>query len=106
MDNKDLFTLSMLVGPCPERGNGRLQPVADGEQTNFLCATCGKCWHPELEWVSRVNPQTCPGCPSSAVCLGARRAYGERVPDLVWQPTTGRTGCRIPRRRRHRPSWA
>lgn len=80
---QDLCTLNLLVGPCPECGNGRLQAVSDGERANFLCTTCGNCWHPELEWVERVNPATCAGCPSRAICLGARRAYGERVPQPV-----------------------
>lgn len=79
----NLRSLSLLVGPCPECGNGRLQTVHDGEATNFLCLACGNCWHPELEWVNRVNPATCPGCPSSAICEGARRTYGQRVADPV-----------------------
>ena len=43
--------LSLLVGPCLECGDGRLEPVFDGELSNFLCRNCGACWHPELEWV-------------------------------------------------------
>jgi hypothetical protein len=81
--SENLDTLSLLVGPCPECGNGLLQPVHDGERTNFLCPACGNCWHAELDWVNRVNPATCAGCPSRETCLGARRAYGERLPDLV-----------------------
>ena len=77
---QNLRSLSLLVGPCPECGHGRLRPVSDGERTNFLCERCGSCWHPELAWVNRVNPETCPGCPWRDVCLTARRAYGERTP--------------------------
>ena len=80
---QNLYTLSLLVGPCPDCGNGRLQAVSDGEAANFLCSTCGNCWHPELDWVQRVNPATCPGCPARAKCLDARRPYGERVPAVV-----------------------
>ena len=68
--------LARLIGACPECRNGTLQAVSDGENTNFLCTTCGCCWHPELAWVNRVNPAHCPGCPEQAVCAGARRAYG------------------------------
>ena len=81
--NEDLCTTSLLIGPCPECGNGRLRAVSDGEATNFLCGACGNCWHAELDWVSRVNPATCPGCPARTVCLAAQRAYGERVPERV-----------------------
>ena len=64
-----------LIGPCPECSNGRLQPVSDGDRTNFLCDRCGICWHAEVDAVSRVNPSTCPGCPQRDVCQASRRAY-------------------------------
>ncbi|HWC12776.1 MAG TPA: hypothetical protein VG455_16325 [Acidimicrobiales bacterium] len=83
MEDTNLTALSLLVGPCPECGNGRLRAVSDGHQANFVCETCGSCWHPELEWVNRVNPTTCPGCLSREICTNARRAYGERVADAV-----------------------
>jgi hypothetical protein len=63
--------LACLVGPCPQCGNGRLRAVSDGEATNFLCPDCGACWHPELDWVARVDPLTCPGCEHRARCLAA-----------------------------------
>lgn len=78
--NENPDTLALLVGPCPECGNGRLRAVDEGAATNFLCMACGVCWHPELDWVSRVDPATYSGCPSRPVCLGARRVYGERAP--------------------------
>ena len=76
MDDKTLYLLAAVIGPCPECGSGVLQAAFDGEQTNFVCARCGCCWHPELEWVNRVNPFTCPGCPARAICTQPRRPYG------------------------------
>ena len=70
----------LLIGPCPECGNGRLEPVVDGVATNFLCRDCGNCWHAEFEWVHRVNPETCPGCPDREVCQTARRAFATSWP--------------------------
>lgn len=67
--------LAGLVGPCPDCGNGRLIAVTDGELVNFLCPGCGACWHPELDWVHRVNPDTCPGCIHRDVCQAAIRPY-------------------------------
>ena len=71
--------LRLLIGPCPNCGNGRLDAVFDGELTNFLCSRCGHCWHPELEWVQRVDPQSCPGCASRKVCLATDRPYGDKL---------------------------
>jgi hypothetical protein len=69
--------LALVVGPCPECGEGTLQPVFDTELTNFLCRDCGACWHPELAWVHRVNPATCPGCSERGVCLTPKRRFGD-----------------------------
>ena len=85
----DLHLLAGLVGPCPECHEGKLQANFDGEQTNFLCRSCGLCWHPELDWVSRVNPSTCPGCPERDICTTPSRAYGTT-------PVTARTGGDFP----------
>ena len=63
------------VGPCPACG-GNLRATFDGEMSNFLCGTCGTCWHAELGWLHRVDPSTCPGCPSRDACGRARRPYG------------------------------
>jgi len=86
--NDNLRSLASLIGPCPECGNGRLSAVSDGELTNFICRTCGSCWHPELDWVHRVNPATCPGCSQREICLSPRRRYGTGAigpcrPDLI-----------------------
>jgi len=64
-------TLSGLVGPCPECGNGRLEAVTDGELTNLLCSACGACWHPEVALVHRVDPAACRGCSSRSLCRAA-----------------------------------
>lgn len=61
---------------CPECGAAGLRAVTDGERTNFLCPSCGCCWHLELGYVSRVDPATCPGCPWRYKCTAARRPYG------------------------------
>jgi len=53
---------------CPECGADDLVAVSDGEQTNFLCPRCGRCWHIELGWVHRVAPATCPGCDRRDQC--------------------------------------
>jgi hypothetical protein len=73
----------LLIGPCPECGNGRLEPVVDGVTRNFLCRDCGNCWHAEFEWVHRVNPEACPGCPARHVCQTARRAFAT---SWTWPP--------------------
>lgn len=66
------------IGPCPACG-GLLRAVTDAETTNLLCAACGACWHDELGWIRRVDPGTCPGCASRAVCAAALRPYGAAV---------------------------
>jgi ssDNA-binding Zn-finger/Zn-ribbon topoisomerase 1 len=70
--------LACLVGPCPECGHGLLQVVSDGELTNLLCPECGICWHAELGAIHRIDPATCPGCPSREICLAAVRHTGAR----------------------------
>ena len=75
--NENVRMLASLIGPCPDCGNGRLQAVFDGDSTNFLCTNCGDCWHPELAWVHRVNPTTCPGCASREVCTATGGSVAE-----------------------------
>jgi hypothetical protein len=62
----------IVVGPCPECGDGRVKAVYDGKLTNVLCPTCGACWHGEVDGISRVDPAVCPGCDSRSVCVVAR----------------------------------
>ena len=70
--NQTATILASLIGPCPACGNGRLRPVSDGELANFLCETCGACWHAERDRVSQVDASTCPGCAHRSICLAAR----------------------------------
>lgn len=88
MEDTRLRLLASLIGPCPECGNGVLRPVSDSERTNFLCETCGRCWHPELGWVTRVDPTSCPACAWRETCLGARARYGPAVnrPEVTDNP--------------------
>ncbi len=65
---------------CPACGDRELHAVTDGEMTNFLCERCGRCWHVELGYVSRVDPVTCPGCPFIDDCLARWAA------DPQWRP--------------------
>ena len=54
---------------CPICGeDGLLTATDDGELVNFLCHTCGTCWHPELGWLRQVDPYHCQGCEFSGVC--------------------------------------
>jgi tRNA(Ile2) C34 agmatinyltransferase TiaS len=67
--------LKNLVGPCPDCGNGRMTAAVDVEgTTNFRCRECGTCLHAELEWIRRVDPESCAGCDARAACaaLAAR----------------------------------
>ena len=59
---------------CLECGADELEAVSDGEMTNFRCLGCGSCWHYELGWVVRVDPDTCPGCPRRPLCEERRRS--------------------------------
>lgn len=65
---------------CPNCGDKPIRAVSDGEDTNFLCLSCGHCWHIELGWVHRVDPATCPGCPGQPVCTAALRGSPVTAP--------------------------
>jgi hypothetical protein len=54
---------------CEACGSSNLQTVVDREDVNLLCRGCGRCWHIELGFVTRVNPRTCVDCPERAPCL-------------------------------------
>jgi hypothetical protein len=62
------------LATCPECSSSRITAVAAEDETNFLCDTCGRCWHVELARVSRVDPLGCPGCPDRARCTERLRA--------------------------------
>ena len=53
---------------CLKCGPVELQPVFDGELTNFYCDLCGSCWHFEFGFVVPVHSETCPGCQLELVC--------------------------------------
>ena len=54
---------------CPGCGASDLVAVRDWEDTNFLCAECGRCWHVEFSQAYRVDPLTCAGCEHREECL-------------------------------------
>ena len=62
---------------CPNCGASEFETVNDGDDVNFLCLSCGLCWHVELGYVSRVDPVTCPGCDRHDECLA--REWGRRL---------------------------
>lgn len=69
VDGSQVITPSRWAPPgCLNCGPVELQPVFDGELTNFYCDLCGSCWHFELGFVVRVHPETCPGCQLELVC--------------------------------------
>jgi hypothetical protein len=74
---------------CPDCGSTQMRVVSDGEATNMLCLGCQRCWHPEAGFLSHVDPITCPGCPSRALCLapliGPRVNYA-LARGLAWLP--------------------
>jgi len=44
-------------GRCPDCGVRELAAVTGGEQTAFICPSCGQCWQVELGWAHRVDRQ-------------------------------------------------
>lgn len=70
-----------LLSRCPECAGQELRFVSDGELANFLCLTCGCCWHLELGWIHRVDPGTCLGCESRPICSASRVPHHAR-PEL------------------------
>ena len=55
---------------CPKCNSWQLQPVVaiDAESVHFLCGSCNRCWHVQLNYVTRVHPETCAGCPQTERC--------------------------------------
>lgn len=64
----DLSALLVAPDRCPWCAAG-LQAVSDGDCTNFLCASCRRCWHIELGRVARVDPHSCTSCAQREACL-------------------------------------
>ncbi len=59
------------IGACPACGSREFLPVDNGQEVNFFCPECERCWHYSLGWVSRADPVVCPSCPWRDRC--ARR---------------------------------
>jgi putative membrane protein len=57
------------LAECPSCGSIRLVAVHNGDEANFLCEGCGRCWHVGLARVSRVDPLACNGCRHREICL-------------------------------------
>jgi len=53
----DIASALAPPGCCPDCGSGELAAVTDGEQTAFMCQSCGQCWQVELGWAHRVDRQ-------------------------------------------------
>jgi hypothetical protein len=70
LDLRDLpgRPVERVLPRCPRCHSSDLAPVSDGETVHFLCADCGRCWNVEFNWVQRVDPATCPGCPARSRC--------------------------------------
>lgn len=58
---------------------GSVQPTVAHEQVNFVCTSCGCCWHLFLGYLSLIDPRTCPRCALSPLCSVA--AYLDCVAD-------------------------
>jgi hypothetical protein len=56
------------VGACPACGGTEFVLVDNGEEVNFLCPACDRCWHHSMGWVVRSDPAACPSCPWSERC--------------------------------------
>jgi formate dehydrogenase maturation protein FdhE len=59
------------LATCPACGSGQLEPVVDFDEAGvrFLCSACARCWHVELGYVQRVQPEACRGCPQPERCM-------------------------------------
>jgi hypothetical protein len=57
-----------LLERCPTCSSDALVAVLDVDEPNFFCPACGRCWHVELGFVSRVDPLTCVTCQGLGDC--------------------------------------
>jgi len=64
---------------CPTCGGEEMVTVSDGETSNTVCTSCGRCWHVSLGHVVRVDTRTCPGCSYRSMCR-ARAAMDAVTP--------------------------
>ncbi len=51
------------IGACPVCAGTAFLAIDNGQETNFLCPACERCWHYSMGWVSRADPVACPSCP-------------------------------------------
>ena len=58
----DQLAPASTASRCPGCGSSYTTWVDTAAQENFLCKTCGACWHPAAGHVDRVDPRQCPGC--------------------------------------------
>ena len=77
-------------GRCPGCSFGELAAATDGEQTAFMCQSCGQCWQVELGWVHQVDRQSLRRAPAQPH-RAASRSRAAAVP-------AGRQGVRTPAR--------
>ncbi|MGE5132426.1 MAG: hypothetical protein ACM32E_05880 [Gemmatimonadota bacterium] len=68
MDSPGLATTATR---CPGCGSNHTAWVDAAGQDNFLCKTCGACWHPATGRLERVDPRDCPGCGLGRICAAA-----------------------------------
>ncbi len=57
-----------VLGVCPACGGREFVPVEDGDETNFFCPSCERCWHYSLGWISRADPAACPSFAGKERC--------------------------------------
>jgi DNA-directed RNA polymerase subunit RPC12/RpoP len=73
-------TLTSTATRCPGCGSTYTTWVDAAGQDNFLCKTCGACWHPAAGHADRVDPQQCPGCSLRRICEAANGCPQRPVP--------------------------
>lgn len=64
-------TLTSAATRCPGCGSSYTAWAVTAAQQNFLCKTCGACWHPAAGRTDRVDPRDCPGCSLRRICRAA-----------------------------------
>ena len=67
--------------PCPACAAESLRPVANLGATQWLCASCGRCWLPTHGYLRAVDPWTCSGCATRDRCECIARTQPD-LPDV------------------------
>jgi len=81
-DEADAEVIAGVRG-CPRCHGEALRPVSTEHDTNFLCSTCGTCWHLRGGVLVQVEQRTCPGCPEHNFCRFPLIDYGVDPARLV-----------------------